>query len=259
MSQPLGQSLDAVAARIDGAPALLIALAYDGTLSPLADTPEQAELSAANRRLLRALARHANVAVAVISGRELGDLRAHIGLEEVIYIANHGLEIAGPGWSFVEPTAAASRDALKELTADLAGRLATVPGALVEDKGLTISVHDRLVPSELCEEVRQTVHGALARASHPFQLTVGDRVYEIRPRVYWNKGSAVALVKEKTGKADTLIVYVGDDATDEDAFTALANDITIKVGAAETSAAHYQVDSPAEVQRFLGWLAEHLG
>ena len=120
-------------------------------------------------------------------------------------------------------------------------------------------MHDRLVRSELCEEVRQTVHGALARASHPFQLTVGDRVYEIRPRVYWNKGSAVALVKEKIGKADTLIVYVGDDATDEDAFTALANDITIKVGAAETSAAHYQVDSPAEVQRFLGWLAEHLG
>src|SRR5438876_12108732 len=65
MSQPLGQSLDAIGARIDGAPALLIALAYDGTLSPLADTPEQAELSAANRRLLRALARHANVAVAV--------------------------------------------------------------------------------------------------------------------------------------------------------------------------------------------------
>jgi len=175
-----------------------------------------------------------------------------------VYGGNHGLEISGPGFMFIDPTAASYVSALQELSEQLASRFQSSPGALVEFKGLTISVHYRQVASAQWDEVRRLVHAALASTTNPFVLTAGDKVFEIRPRVYWNKGSAVAWIKERLGKPDILTVYIGDDATDEDAFTALPHDITIKVGDAGETAAHYLLSGPWEVRRFLEWLNELL-
>jgi trehalose-phosphatase len=72
--------------------------------------------------------------------------------------------------------------------------------------------------------------------------------------VYWNKVSAVGLIKEQVGRPEALTLYVGDDVTDEDAFVALTGEITVKVSESSETAAHYQVYSPSDVHRFLEWM-----
>jgi trehalose-phosphatase len=196
--------------------------------------------------------------VAIVSGRERADLQARVGLPGLIYAGNHGLEISGPGFIFIEPTAVGYRECLQQLAEALVPRLKDIQGARVEDKGLTVSVHWRQAPAESAEEIRRIVHGALENTSHPFLLTTGDKVYDIRPRVYWHKGSAVHWIRERLGMQDALTVYVGDDATDEDAFAALPDDITVKVGEGSETAAVYHVRDPADVKQFLEWLANNL-
>jgi len=98
----------------------------------------------------------------------------------------------------------------------------------------------------------------VASAPHDFALTAGHMVLEIRPQVRWNKGSAVGWIKKKLARPDVLAIYIGDDVTDEDAFNAMPDGVTIRVGGEPQTAARYQLVSPAEVRKFLEWLDEVL-
>jgi len=259
MSQPLLEHLDDIAGRLAAAPTVLLCSDFDGTLAPLVDSPDMAEMPSSVRDLLRRLARHERIVPAIISGRALADVRQRVGLPGLIYAGNHGLEIAGPDFAFVEPGAAECRDKLGELVAALASRLHSIVGVLVEDKGLTASVHYRQVASERWEDVRHQVHTVLAGRDHPFVLTTGHQVFNLRPRVYWDKGNAVAWIANSIGRPGALIVYLGDDVTDEDAFAALPEAITVKVGDPPETTAHYHLDDPAAVRQFLEWLVQHAG
>jgi trehalose-phosphatase len=243
--------------RIIAAPALLLGVNFDGTLTPLIDRPEHVQLNPEVRQTLRDLARRPSLKVAVASGRALADLQQKIGLPGLYYVGNHGLEIAGPGVTYVEPSAQSHRDLVGEISAVLASRLGHLPGVWIEEKGLTAAVHYRQASPDASDEVRRIVHNALAQNHHPFQLSPSQKAFDIRPRVYWNKGSAITWLRDQIGMPDALTVYVGDDVTDEDAFGALAEGVTVKVGRAEQSAATYQLDGPADVLRFLKWLLEH--
>jgi trehalose-phosphatase len=254
MSRWLFDAMEEVGDRVAQAEHLLLCLDFDGTLTPIVEDPATAYLSPPMQRVLRSLAGHKRVSLAIISGRERSDLQAHVGIPGLIYAGNHGLEISGPGCLFVEPTAASHCEALKEFAAALTKKLRPIPGAFVEDKNLTLSVHYRRVAAADEEKIRRIVQEALAGTNDPFLLTFGDKVFEIRPRVSWNKGTAVGWIKEQLGKPDALAIYLGNDVTDEDAFAALPEGITVKVGSVSETAAHYQVESPAEVGRFLGWM-----
>jgi len=259
MKGPVNQHLDEIRNRIDMAQSLVIFLDFDGTLAPIADHPDQVYLDPGSRQSLLSLSACPDVTLAVISGRKLSDLQMRVDVAGIVYAGNHGLEISGPECAFVEPVALEQRVLLKELLIDLAKRLRDVPGAWVEDKDLTASVHFRGVAQEQEETVRQLVHCSLANASHPFFLTPGDKVFEIRPRVYWNKGNAANWIRAHAAEPNSLALYLGDDATDEDAFAALADDITIKVGAVSESLAHFHLINTEEVREFLRWLIdEHL-
>ena len=245
-----GEILD----RVTQADHLLVCLDFDGTLTPFRDNPSLVTLSATMRRALESLNSHANVSLAIISGRERADLFQRVKIPGVIYVGNHGLEISGPGFIFIEPIAASSRPALQAVATDLGQRLQHIPGVLLEDKGLTLTVHYRQVAQKHGEDVRNAVHAALANSPHPFQLTSGAKIYEIRPRTYWNKGTALLCLIEHLGQLNPLTIYMGDDDTDEDAFAALPDGLTIKIGDSSNTQANYQLDSPAEVQSFLEWL-----
>jgi trehalose-phosphatase len=255
----LSDELTEVGERIARAPHLLLGLDYDGTITPIVDRPSAACLATPMRHLLESLDQNPRVTVAVVSGRERGDLQARVNVPNLIYAGNHGLEISGRGLLFVEPTAAAHSQALKELAVDVAAKLQAIPGTLVEYKGLTLAIHYRRVAEMDCEEVRRITHAILANTSHPFVLTTGDKVYDIRPRTYWHKGTALRWIKEQLGTTETLVIYLGDDVTDEDAFAALPDDVTVKVGSGEETQARYRLEGPADVQRFLEWLKRKLG
>jgi trehalose 6-phosphate phosphatase len=254
MSQQLSNVLPEQGKRIAQAPYLLVCLDFDGTLAKIVPHPADARLDPETRRVMMALADLPDVTVAIISGRARADLLTRVDVSGLIYAGNHGLEISGPGFVFIEPTAAECREELQALAADLNTRLNGIPGVLVEDKGLTISVHVRQVSAEKHEDVRRLVHSALANSKHPFQLTLGDHVYDIRPRVPWDKGVAVNWIRTQLGRPDALAIYLGDDATDEDAFAALREEITIKVGPNGETAALFRLEDPVDVRQFLSWL-----
>lgn len=251
-------AMQELAERVAGSSHLLLCVDYDGTLTPIVEDPGSALLQAPVKDLLEALARRNDVDVAIISGRALRELQELVGVAGLIYAGNHGMEIRGPAFGFVEPAAKAVARALHELGLDLSRKLGHIQGALVEDKGLTLSVHHRRVAPVDAEGVWRTVLRAVEPMSDCFHVTPGAKVYEVRPLVHWNKGAAVGWIREKLGVAEALVIYIGDDATDEDAFAALSdNVVTIRVGdSAATTVAHYLLPSPAEVHGFLRWVHE---
>jgi trehalose 6-phosphate phosphatase len=258
MSVPLIDALDEVAARARAAPHVLLCCDFDGALAPVYDNPAAATLSAEVRPLLADLAAGGRVTVLVVSGRSAADLRGRADLAGVIVAGNHGLEIAGPDWAHVDPAVAETRPAVAQLAAALAKPLEHIPGAVVEEKGLSVAVHFRQVAPEMHEAVRSAVHGVLSNSSHPFVLTTGRLVYDLRPRVYWDKGALVKWVAAHAGHHDALTVFVGGDPTDEEAFHALPDGVTVRVGCGPETAAKYHLDGPDGVRKFLGWLREQV-
>src|SRR5882724_10396929 len=131
MTQPLFKNLPDVASKVESAANLLIFLDFDGTLAPVVNDPATATMPPHTLRALTSLAELEKVSLAIISGRGLADLKVRVGLPNLIYAGNHGLEISGPGIYYVQPVAAKRAQALSELLADLQQRLEHIPGVQV--------------------------------------------------------------------------------------------------------------------------------
>jgi trehalose-phosphatase len=253
------ESLPEIARRIDRAGKILVGLDFDGTLTPIRDRPGNVVFEERVRTVVDKLSRLPRVNVMIASGRSIADVRSRIALPELIYAGNHGLEISGDGLSFEEPTAHRAAGPLQGLALRVQELLANVPGLLVENKGLTASVHYRNTPSELWDHVAQVVRHAVASEADRFVLLPGQRVWEIRPCVSWHKGDAVNWVAAHLEDPDRrLIFFIGDDRTDEDAFASLPEGVTIKVGHGAPTQARYLLADPAAVELFLKWLLEKL-
>ncbi len=256
MIQPLFDHLPDIASSLAASGRLLLFLDFDGTLAPIRDEPDQAAMPPETREALCTLAAMDRVSLAIVSGRALLDLRERVGLDNLIYAGNHGLEISGPGLDFVEPEAALRISALGELARHLRTRLRDIPGVEVENKVLSASVHFRRAAAVSWDEIHGVVRTAVGPSGDLFEINLGRKVFEIRPRVNWHKGMAVSWIKETAGLQGALQIYVGDDLTDEDAFTAMPEGITINVGRAVTTSARYYIEKQESVQQFLVWLAE---
>lgn len=235
-------------------PSWLFGLDFDGTLAPIVEDPADAQMEPRLLPQLSSISARSSISTVIMSGRERADVEARVGLPNLIYAGNHGLDIHCGSLRFVEPNAAASLPALDEMAVAMSNKLHDVRGAIVEHKGLTLSVHYRMVDESAHEEVRRHVHNVLAGTDHPFVLTIGKRVFEIRPRTYWNKGAAMIWIKDQICP-DAKILYVGDDRTDEDAFRVCPDGISIRVGRSEETIASYFLDSQADVFEFLVWLS----
>lgn len=245
--------------RIAAEPRLFLFLDYDGTLTPIASEPSKAKLSAAVRQLLRKLKAAKNVRVAVVSGRSLANLKQYVRIRGLIYAGNHGFEVQGQGISYVHPAAKALKNSFRKLTRQLKQVFAPFRGVVVEHKTFSVSVHYRKVRSQgQIRNARRILLEKLKFLRHTSAvLARGKKVWEIRPTDAWHKGETVAWLlrsAERSERKRFFPVYVGDDATDEDAFRAIRKKgagIRVTSGSAEGSQARYAVRSPAEVIRFL--------
>jgi trehalose-phosphatase len=252
MTSPPLLELQEAEALIRQTPHLLLGLDYDGTLTPIVDEPSLAVLSTAMKQAIWALTQRDDVTVTVISGRAHADLQNLVGIPELIYAGNHGMEISGPGISFIEPNARELSQELHALALELRRRLHPVKGVFVEDKGLTLSVHYRHVAAVDLEDVKNIVDETVAAHANRFRVTLGIKVYEVRPLVAWNKGQAINWIKNQLAKPDALVVYTGDDTTDEDAFHLLRGvGVTIRVGSAAETAAKFLLPDSTAVYEFL--------
>lgn len=240
---------------------IVLLLDFDGTLAPIVDHPDGAAMPTATRAAVRRLSEHPGVYLAVVSGRGLHDARQKVGIRGIAYAGNHGMEIQGAGLDRVHPEAAAARPRLEQVRDDVTRRLTEIPGAIIEDKGLTLSIHYRLVPRDLVDRVMSTVASS-AEKVEGLRLTDGKKVVEVRPDVDWQKGKAVEFLLENLSPPDgTPIIYIGDDRTDEDAFIALrqrsaGEGVIVAESPPAHTAARAFLRSPEEVGELLGILAE---
>ena len=233
-------------------------LDYDGTLTPIVDTPEQAVLSDSMRAVVRRLGD--GCVTAIVSGRARNDVQARVRLDNLFYAGTHGFEIVGPEGSGIRHEVGKEfLPAMEELHQRLRRALGQTPGLLLETKGYSLAVHYRLVREESAVARVESVVDALMPDYPTLRKTHGKKVFEIRPRFDWNKGRAVQWILEALDlhHAGVTPFYLGDDTTDEDGFEAVAGSGVGILVADETrpTAARYRLNDDVEVGRFLERLA----
>ncbi|MFA4888890.1 MAG: trehalose-phosphatase [Candidatus Omnitrophota bacterium] len=237
---------------------ILLFLDYDGTLTPIVETPEKAVISREAKDLLKRLSKKSHCSVAIISGRSLSDIKGLIGLKDIIYAGNHGLEIEGPKIKFESQVSPRLKSIIRHIYEDAVSKFSKIKGVLIEDKGLTISVHYRLVDEKDVQEFvsifNEIINPYIVRSK--IRIDSGKKVYEIKPPLMWDKGKAVLwlLARQQFALGEKRIfpVYIGDDVTDEDAFKALKRKgLTVFVEETGRSKADYYLKGMEEVTRFL--------
>jgi trehalose 6-phosphate phosphatase len=190
-------------------------LDVDGVLAPIVPRPEDAHVPDATRGELRRL--HGSYGlVACISGRAGDDARRIVGVPELTYVGNHGLE--------AEPDVQEWAPRLREF-------LSHVEWPRLEDKGLTAALHYRDLPDEAAARTELDEVAERARAEG-FVARFGRKVLEIVPPIEANKGTAIRRLLEQHGIQRAL--FAGDDTTDLDGFRAL-DDLELAVRVAVAS------------------------
>jgi len=244
---------------------ILLLSDYDGTLTPIVNRPDEAVLPPEVRKKLRALAEKPTFSVGVISGRSLLEVKALVGIKGIYYAGNHGLEIEGPGLKFISPAAKAAQTEIKDLVRQFSAKLGGIEGVIVEDKGLSLSIHYRLVKKSEENIVAEIFHQITSPLLQKEKVKVssGKKVWEVRPPIDWHKGNAVKTIMNEIRaflKCEQLLtIYLGDDTTDEDAFRVIhrPEGWSIFVGGENTSSnADYFLNSTSEVTTFLSRLLE---
>jgi trehalose 6-phosphate phosphatase len=244
MTRPLrfSEIQDAVA----DAPTILIATDFDGTICSLADRPDGVHTPSRAVATLERLAARAGVILSVLSGRSLADLRSRLDVN-AIYAGNHGLEINGRGFDFVHPEGERLAPKLRNICEAVREAVSAWPGAWVEDKRLTATVHMRECPTDQWMAIRDAIRTVVRPVDDVFFLRNGRAAFEIAPRTGWDKGSAVRYIERELQLEEALIFCIGDDETDETMFRALPDGITIRVAPNGDSEAQYSLENSAAV------------
>ncbi|MDQ1127505.1 trehalose 6-phosphate phosphatase [Microbacterium sp. SORGH_AS 505] len=217
---------------------LLVALDFDGTLSPLVDEPMSARMAPAARAAVDGLVAAPATVVAFVSGRSLGDLRIiaeHSDDSPILLAGSHGAEYLLPG--------ADSEAALDPGDTDLRDRLRTqaeesareVPGAWIEPKTFGFGVHLRTVSDpSAAERLRSAVDALVADAAPHWRRRQGHGIVEY---AFTDVGKDAAVAHLRDVVDASAVIFAGDDVTDEDALRSLGpDDLGIRVGAGETAA-----------------------
>jgi trehalose 6-phosphate phosphatase len=230
---------------------LAVFLDYDGTLTPIVSHPENAWLSESMRETLRSLA--GRLPIAVLSGRDLDDVRGRVHVDGIVYAGSHGFDIAGAG-GLRRELGAAYLPVLDAAERELREALDEIPGAQLERKHFSVAAHYRNVSQEDAFKVALAVD-AVAEKHRELRRINGKKVYELLPDIDWNKGRAVLWLLEtlELERGNAMPIYIGDDRTDEDAFRALEKrGVGILVSEQpQVTAANYALRNPEEVERFL--------
>ena len=235
-----------IAPRIRNAEMCALLLDFDGTLVKLQRNPWQVRVPQGTRRMLERLARNPRLFVAIVSGRRCQDLQTRIGIEALHLIGLHGAEEQG------KPAKISSGVARILARAKRGARtgMAAMRGMRIEDKGMSFAVHYRGATEPVARAAKSCLLDVVAPLRDTLRVLDGAMVWEVLPNEIRGKGGAVRdLLAELP--AGTPAIYIGDDGTDESAFCALGDQITIRVGTAQKSHAKYYVRDPAEVTRFL--------
>ncbi len=250
--RPLFDAWRGAARRIRKANRVLLLLDFDGTLVDFKPKPEDVRLDHSTQRLLSHLASNPRISLVFISGRRRADLRRRVSLQRARYWGLHGWEDGADK--------RLSREASKELLRArklLTKNVRGLKGVWIEDKRASFVLHFREASPRDARLARAAAPKALKFSGQHLWILRGKKVREFLPAELKGKGATVESLAVGV-PAGTLVVYVGDDSTDEAAFAVLHRGLTIHVGYNSCTHARYRVDSPAEVRKFLERLEAEL-
>ncbi|HWF13619.1 MAG TPA: trehalose-phosphatase [Candidatus Acidoferrales bacterium] len=234
-----------VSDRIRAAEEIRLFLDFDGTLVHIYPTPEQVKLPAAVRRILSKLSSHPRMRVALVSGRRNSVLREFIRVPRIQLLGLYGWERKG---GMVLP--ARTRKALPLLRAVIKSLPTKFPGIRIEQKGVSFAIHFRGAPHQAIRRAKIWTRRFMTHIRADFAVVRASSAWEIVPRQV--KGKGVALRELLKGlRTPFLPIYLGDDLTDEPAFQVLRRGITIRVGPAAPTSAHFRLKDASEVRDFL--------
>jgi trehalose-phosphatase len=241
-----------VVQRIRQAQAVALFLDFDGTLAPFVPQPCAARLPWPTRRALQRLARLPGLRIWIISARRAGDLRSRIAVPRLQYLGLYGWENGStPRFE------AAETSGLAEARNSIAHRVRHIPAIRIEDKGATFALHWRGAPQASFRQAAHVLESVMAQFDRVLRVMVGDHVWEVAPASLLGKGVAARL-HWRAWHERALPIYLGDHVADEAAFTALASGITVCVGRARPTRAHFQLRDTAEVRAFLERLEKEI-
>lgn len=233
----------------------LVFLDFDGTLAPIANTPDEAGLANDMRELLQRFSQQ--YPTAVVSGRDTSGVQQKVGLSNIHYAGSHGYEIVGPGHYHHENAEAQKLiPVLDELEKEIAEELTEIEGVELERKKYALAVHFRNVPHDKEGDLKATVKN-VATTFKDIKEGSGKKVIELQPNIDWHKGHAVQELMAHMPKDDKEVfpIYIGDDITDEDAFKVMGEGLAILVGDhGSKTQADYHLEDIGEVKEFLKWM-----
>lgn len=247
-------AMDAIVRRIRKHGSILI-LDFDGVLSPLVKVPSKARISPAALQALAALTRE--MPVAVVTGRTLADIEKRVGLKGVIYAGSHGLEWRVNGRVHRKKMPREDLLVFKSARRSLVRHAKRFPKLFVEDKRHCLALGYRSLSSAEAKRFRVSALAVMEKFVRTGRVRVMDNLYtfEIVAASEWTKGECARHIYDTRAEENEVAIYIGDGLTDEDAFRALIDGITIRVGKSTASAAHYYFKSRSGVDRFLHRLA----
>lgn len=227
-------------------------LDVDGTLLEIAPRPELVHVPEGLPALICRLADQRQGAVALVSGRPLGQLDRLFEPWRGAAAGLHGIQRRRADGTVDCILDSASRAAFDKIRPQLAALAGAGSGLMLEDKGGTLALHYRAVP-EREAEIRAHAEALHREADRALRLIPGKMVVEFQPADA-NKGLAIAAFLAEPPFLGRRPVFVGDDATDEDGFVEVGRrgGDAIRVGAGRNTAANYSLPSVAAV---LAWLA----
>jgi trehalose 6-phosphate phosphatase len=242
---------EGVARRIRGNRRLVIFLDFDGTLVRIAPTPSAVRLEDGTRDILKKLARHRNVTLAVVSGRRRAELQRYLGLPKLKYLGLYGWETNG-NKRLPFPV----REALACTLVDLLADLPEHSGVWIEPKGSSFSVHLLGAAADTRRRVRRQVDKRVRLFRGTLKVMTNLRELEVVPVSIGDKGVAVRKFLDEPARRGSLPIYFGDDLSDEPAFIAARKGISILVGQRRGTGAKFSLRGPAEVAAALSKIEE---
>src|SRR5579875_1745881 len=225
-SRPLFENWESVSMRLRKAQRILLLLDFDGTLVGFKPKPEEVRLDAG--------------------------LRRRVSVRAAQYWGLHGWEGAA-GLPLNKGTRRKLMAACRLLEKETQG----LKGIWIEDKQASIVLHYRAASLRDARQARGVMQRVSLSFTAELRILKGKKIWEMMPRELEGKGATVRKLAEKAGEG-ALVIYAGDDTTDESVFATLRRGITLHVGSNPHTQARFRVRNPEEVRRFLEILEEEL-
>ncbi len=251
MTRHLFSQWDRIARRIRSNRRVAMFLDFDGTLVRIARLPGSVHFEEGTREILRKLASHRKVTLAVISGRQRAELEHYVGIRKVKYLGLYGWQSNGK-----KRMPFPVRLALARTLVEVLNELPSYPGVWIEPKGNSFSLHLKGASGETQRQVQRQLRKRVKPLRETLRVMANLRDVEVAPVAIGDKGLAVRKFLDQPSMRGALPIYFGDDFSDEPAFAAARKGISILVGKRRATRAKFCLRGPAEVTLALSRIEE---